>query len=407
MASSAIHDRGLCPSITTVCRQFDGSGRVSYTNERNDPRDLGYVFCSENYRSPSIYTSADESGWRKPSALDGYVVRLGVYRCSAIGRGDSGYRMDVTNHTTTYHLPRRSSSAELLAKLDNKLLSKLKDQTVNLSIAFAQRAKTAALITDSVRKVTGYINDISRVVRSYKKSLRSKKAKGRLMSTWKEIPQAWLIWNYGIIPTMLDVEGAITALEKADNGSFDRYLLTVKSGFKVKTSRSFQTTNRCSFGIDDFTWSFKEEETLSMLGRIDCRLRSPEYLKASELGVVNLGQTVWDVIPYSFVVDWFVNVGEYISLLDANVPWEFRGGSRTFFQEGTVKLKDVSLLRGTVSSTSSSNAYVRSFERTVMNGFPLPTLRLKEDPFSLRHISLALSLLATAAQRAESPRFRR
>lgn len=45
----------------------------------------------------------------------------------------------------------------------------------------------------------------------------------------------------------------------------------------------------------------------------DHRIENPNLLLWSQLGLVNPATVVWELVPFSFVVDWFVNVGEYLA----------------------------------------------------------------------------------------------
>jgi hypothetical protein len=49
----------------------------------------------------------------------------------------------------------------------------------------------------------------------------------------------------------------------------------------------------------------------------------------SELGLSNPLSTLYELTPYSFVLDWVVPVGDWLSVLDAGNFLEFKEGSRT------------------------------------------------------------------------------
>ena len=40
---------------------------------------------------------------------------------------------------------------------------------------------------------------------------------------------------------------------------------------------------------------------------------NPNLFLANQLGFVNAGVVAWDVVPFSFVLDWFVNVGQFLA----------------------------------------------------------------------------------------------
>lgn len=45
----------------------------------------------------------------------------------------------------------------------------------------------------------------------------------------------------------------------------------------------------------------------------DVRVTNPNALLASQLGFVNPAMIAWELVPFSFVVDWFANVGDVLS----------------------------------------------------------------------------------------------
>ncbi len=49
--------------------------------------------------------------------------------------------------------------------------------------------------------------------------------------------------------------------------------------------------------------------TISSRVRVD----NPNLFLASRLGLTNPAAVAWELVPYSFVVDWFVNVGDYLN----------------------------------------------------------------------------------------------
>lgn len=47
-------------------------------------------------------------------------------------------------------------------------------------------------------------------------------------------------------------------------------------------------------------------------------------------GILQLGQTAWEIVPYSFVLDWFLPVGDWVASLSPPYGWVPLGGSTSF-----------------------------------------------------------------------------
>lgn len=62
--------------------------------------------------------------------------------------------------------------------------------------------------------------------------------------------------------------------------------------------------------------------------RFGCEIRvvNPTLRKLRDTGLINPLQTAWELVPFSFVIDWFVNVGDHISALGMFTGLEVRNG---------------------------------------------------------------------------------
>ena len=139
--------------------------------------------------------------------------------------------------------------------------------------------------------------------------------------------------------------------------------------------------------------------------RIDALPGNPLLRALSSFGIANLGTIAWELVPFSFVVDWLLPVGDWIDSFDALLGYTSVTCSvstiirRTASFSGSIPKTTVGsgIQRGdlTISSTPSVRRDVH-LVRQVPSGVPLPTLPRFKDPVSLRHMANGLSLLATS-----------
>ncbi len=136
----------------------------------------------------------------------------------------------------------------------------------------------------------------------------------------KRISAGYLLYRYGIIPLMKDVESILNSLQR-------------QTGKQRKTSRSkgqlYATANLSgsfvhSFGVSTVTWSNQVQETLNI------RCMTLDEVDLSFLG--NLGFSLkglltlpWELMAYSFVADWFANIGDYIGSIAPSVGYNMLG----------------------------------------------------------------------------------
>lgn len=117
----------------------------------------------------------------------------------------------------------------------------------------------------------------------------------------------------------------------------------------------------------------------------EVRIENPNLRLASQLGFVNPALVAWELVPYSFVVDWFANVGEFLGSFTDFAGLELVNPATTF------------CYLGKYTSTVPAFGWVGRGEYFALNrtqGISGPTLQFKPfRGFSVRRGLAAISLL--------------
>jgi len=121
-------------------------------------------------------------------------------------------------------------------------------------------------------------------------------------------------------------------------------------------------------------------------------------------GITNPALLAWELVPYSFVVDWFYPVGDWLSQVGYSLGLYFVRGMRSSVAEATTvrrykkAVADAYPYYWKVRGTDTIQSAV--FHRELVSNFPSPGWP-KPDPGGLRgkRIFNALSLLALAFDR--------
>lgn len=115
------------------------------------------------------------------------------------------------------------------------------------------------------------------------------------------------------------------------------------------------------------------------------RVSSPNLFLANQLGLINPAQVLWDAIPWSFVVGWFVNIDQFLAQFTDLAGLTIEQPYYTIFT------KDVCKARYPSWNTSWAAEAV-SVRRTTGS---LPEVTLKLSPFRLSPVraATAISLL--------------
>lgn len=285
------------------------------------------------------------------------------------------------------------SSNEINRVVTDALL-KLKDQKVNLAQAWAERRMTADLLADTAKR-------IGQSVQALRKG-NWRKAGRYLKQNWKKSPGSWLEYQYGWLPLLSDVYGSVEALKQADRS---QWIMTVKSVFKAQSTEEQVFRNDGNNPLHPFDYdSWRTlKRTRGAFIRLDYIPSVTFFNALTQAGVTNPGVLFWETLPYSFVADWAYRVGDWLSIQDATIGWDFKSGSLTTRAELTSKVK---LMRPKnpdpygwrTFPTPSGTLFHRKkiLTRTVYGVSPKPLAPVYKNPMSMGHVANALALLTQA-----------
>jgi len=196
------------------------------------------------------------------------------------------------------------SAAENNRLLD-KLIGKVNGHQFNLAVNLAQMNQVSSMASKALGELgraflftrRGLKGDFLRAFRA----LGRRPKPGHVLWKARDVTGRWLEIQYGWLPTLSDVYEAAKAFETISSGPRTTLF---KVGFRKPISQSFGAfTNGISgrlSGVRGRRIQFELYEEMSF-GR--------------QLGLVDPLSVIWELIPYSFVVDWFLPIGAYLSSL--------------------------------------------------------------------------------------------
>lgn len=272
----------------------------------------------------------------------------------------------------------------------------MKDQDVNLGEAFAERNQTARLLGDTCLKLWKSAKALKRgnFAGAAKALGISKPRPGR---RGHSIPQQWLELQYGWKPLLSDVHGAVTALASRDKS---KWIITSKGSMKETFDLVYHGPNVAS---PDYG-SGKASGMKGVYVRIDAIPQNDVTIAMASAGVLNPLDVAWELLPFSFVVDWALPVGDYLNSLDALLGYGPTWCSISTFERSRISHTLVGTAwETTAGSTVFHHTYRRegsahrervSLNREVLDTVPLPLMPRFKDPASFGHLANGLSLLA-------------
>lgn len=319
----------------------------SYPGKRVKPVDLfanGSALYHERYKVTRSY------------GLQVYPNGAGFVRalCS--------YWIDAGQVTPVLDVPENEVSAKLRAKI--------KDQNVNLAQTMAEYRQTCSMFLGLSRDVISTFRSLrnGRAFADFVRILQRPRSRHE-----QSLANRWLEYQYGVRPLMQDIYGTTDLLvKKLREGQFQRVSARVKAVKQFSVPQSNPA----------FSYSARQETTRRGIARYKIQMA---FLKSlAECGISNPALLAWELIPYSFVVDWMFPVGSFLSSLDA--------------LNGTSDLRVIYSIRKESWSTAhayggSANYEAVTYQRLVpSNTLPLPRLAYKPSS-SLTAVLNGLALL--------------
>lgn len=378
-------------TIAGVTSEVATAMRVWGTKRHFRPESKTSLPTASGFRYPTGWQHSKQDGLPAPSS---YFEFLGID--SKNYQSFDSYALDGTVSSLPSfpsYLENRAVN-QALGKIGNKG----KDR-VNLSVAFAERQETADLFAGNIKKIAKQVGRFRGGPAG--KSLWGNVIKRGSLSEGYKVPQAWLELQYGWKPLLTDIFGALTALNQLES-SQDAYRIGVNGKASESVSSTWQ--KRGTNGSNIFGYQVDRTIKQSCNVRLDCQMVTPLLATLAQLGITNPALLVWEKIPYSFVIDWALPVGDYLSLLDATFGWRFLSGSigrisrlREYSPRPT-QLSKVTNPAITYYGVSGGPFFNESFSMTreVYSSFPSPRIPSFKNPLSLDHVANALSLLVAA-----------
>lgn len=274
----------------------------------------------------------------------------------------------------------------------NKLLAKIKGQSLPLLMLYKERHQTSKLVTkflDDMLFCATHIRNPKAILRRYgyarpvsrKKLAYLRRFASRGLTT---VGETWLQYRFAWGPLFKDI-----------SDSFEAAAMSEKKGIssKVTAGLPFEfvhaRTSRKQDGVTGQTGTF------SMTGgyHITCRYLITDATLAIAAQVQNLEFTLWDSIPYSFMVDRLVNIGKYLDLRYATAGVAFSSGHETTFYECNAQYDERNIFDGYQNLVSGSPRYYFvsdysgppkksvSLNRSLLSAFPEPTLEYPYKDF--------------------------
>lgn len=136
----------------------------------------------------------------------------------------------------------------------------------------------------------------------------------RNKSFHKALHDSYLEWTFGVSPLLAD----IADLTVATNSILDGIQYKRDRGYSKKTSTTLSSVSSKSVGHFNFRYQVKQTASVEV-NIVGGRRVHVDYLSklsaAYGINFHSVPSTIWELLPYSFVVDYVTNFGDIISAI--------------------------------------------------------------------------------------------
>lgn len=350
----------------------------------------------DGWRYPLPYKAAVDS----PGQLHGWVVCEGTQQVgSPTLRRD---QFDIVHKSGTHTvdpsllLPITSAMRSMgIAKLRKKL----NDSKIELGVALLEGREAVRMIADSLLKLARFIDRLR--ARDFLGAARALGVSSSTVRSGASFSEAWLSFMFGWKPLIDDIASYAELFQTLGDRA------QVRASVKVSRDDMTETSGKWEFDVENYVRCSAQYQRYLLFAssyKISCYLglENSFFRDLNRLGLANAASIGWAVVPWSFVLDWAIGIGDILSGLAADVGLTFISGSETFYQEGRTHYK---MQSGTVKAIAGQKlvrssfdpaftpAKIVRFERKVLDSVPLSFVPYIKNPFDSFKVTTSVALL--------------
>lgn len=248
------------------------------------------------------------------------------------------------------------------------------------------RAVKRGRLSEAIELISEYTGGrVDNKIRTRKTINRRRRHEGKTPITKSEYSSSmWLELHFGWMPIISDIYSIIEYIndvtkdiypDKAQWFSFSGYASGKYSGQFSTSELDYWLEMRDCQLSGSSEWRVAYTATLT--------LEDPLVDTLNTLGLVNPGSVAWELVPFSFVLDWFVPIGDWIESFTAHAGLKLLDVSVTEKSIKNLKFSPA-FMHANLNRCAEIPLFIQSFDRTIFPGpdvelpdFPKPTVSLE------------------------------
>lgn len=313
-------------------------------------------------------------------------VAFGVWEYGKFG--DIACRVRPADAISVQEVERR-----LRDPLRTKILINIKDEVLDVAMVLAEMQGTCDVITNGLYKIARTMDAVrARKPESFYYLMNGRRRDARRPTDkfLRETAKTYLEWKYGVMPTIMDVQGASRALDINEEGSlFDNPALMV-----ARANLQEELTEEVSVFNQDWpnaTADIRCRVMASARADYSVNAEGIRGLSRYGIGLGTVATIAFERTPFSFVLNMAFPLAELIKAwtsLSGGV--DVRGYSETFAVEYTVLAGRYPFENGGFLTWPAGSTCL-SFKRNGSGSIPMP-LPFVRNPLKAGNLATALAL---------------
>lgn len=209
-------------------------------------------------------------------------------------------------------------------------LSEANAGTMDALTSMAELPETVKSIIDACKKMTQmYVDTRNKAFRLYNKGKGNTplgQSRETMLKNIREtadaISQVWLQYRYNIMPTVYMVEDLLKTLDT-----------------KLEEFVRFRKTKHKRTEVSALFDGWEANSQITTVHRVMIKRLlnvSMDNAKMHHLVLTNAAVTLWELTPFSFVFDWFINVGDILTSSFVSPSLRGQGSTYSWKQKGSI-----------------------------------------------------------------------
>lgn len=253
------------------------------------------------------------------------------------------YTQTMTNYTGGLNRVGSPLKATVSSKIDRGRLVDLAstDAAANIDDPIFDGLVFVAELNETIRFLREPLSTWNKYLRDLKKFKNRKKSQ-RDRALIQFMGDSWLALRYGVRPLFYDMVKAVEAIDNVVSG--DKPTRHTARGFSSDTANSTVTEVLYTNGVGWTVSTTSDSRVVVRCGILYEMFRDPDTFG---IRFERIPEAAWEAMRFSFVIDWFVNIGPFIGAITP------KGGIRQLASWTTTKSEVTSqrLIRWTHGGT--------------------------------------------------------